>query len=234
MFPLGVGSKWNNNELKYSLRSIEKHVSGVRNIYIIGHLPSFVKNVIYIPFEDTGKCKETNIYNKVVRACQEPDISEDFLFFNDDHFILQDVVGAEFPIYHKGDLVTVVHRLKPGNRYRRCVERTMRTLHALGYRTNNFDIHSPIIYNKSKFLYAMDRYDWTPKYTFVVKSLYANTLGIDGVKEFDCKLNANMVAEEIYRYINDKKFFSIGDKAVCDQMTLVLDSLYPTPSKWEN
>src|SRR4051812_29778761 len=104
MFPVGPGSLWDDIELRYSLRSIEKHISGVKDIWIVGVLPSFVKNVRYISFPDEHKCKETNIYRKVLRACQESDITDDFLFFNDDHFMLQDYVADQYPFYQKGDL----------------------------------------------------------------------------------------------------------------------------------
>jgi hypothetical protein len=79
----------------------------------------------------------------------------------------------------------------------------------------------------------MTKYDWTNRYGFTVKSLYANSLKIDGVKEPDCKLNYETNKENIYNIIRGRKVWSIGNKAVCNDLIEVLKELYPNPSRWE-
>ncbi len=233
LYPIGGGSAWQDNELRYSLRSVEKHLKGFRDIYIVGKSPDFLKDVIHIPCDDGEPCKESNIKKKISRGCQEPSLSDDFLFFNDDHFLLQDVEASQFPFYCKGDLVLTMQHLKPNNLYRRSVERTARTLSGLQLSTTNFDTHTPIIYNKQKFLEVMDRYDWNSRFGYVVKSLYANTLKIQGIREPDCKIAHSIIAEQIYQKIDGRKVFSINDKAINDQFKIVIEQLYPNPSRWE-
>lgn len=233
VYPLGKKSRWDNNELRYSLRSIEKHLTGVDKIYIVGERPDFLQNVIHIPYEDTYACKETNIYKKVLRACQEESLSQEFLFFNDDHFILRDFNVDEFPFFYKSDLYATIQKLRPTNRYRKYLDKTMRVLHSLRLPTKNFDTHTPIIYNKQTFLEIMPKYDWEHRIGYVVKSLYANTLRIEGQREPDCKIGFQFLAEECFNIIKDRKVFSIGDAALGPQLEVVLNHLYPNKSKWE-
>lgn len=44
VYILGSGSQWRNNELRFSLRSVQKNLKGYRNIYIVGENPGFLKN----------------------------------------------------------------------------------------------------------------------------------------------------------------------------------------------
>lgn len=232
IFPLGVSSKWNDNELRYSLRSIQKHVTGYNNVWIIGQRPDFLTNVHHIPFEDVSQNKEANICRKVLRACQESSLSDDFLFFNDDHFILQDFVADQLPYYYKGDLISLANSPRRGIYYR-AIRRTVRELQKRGFDTKHFDTHTPIIYNKQKFVDVMSQYDWDVRIGLTVKSIYCNSLRIEGTKEPDRKINGLMMAQDVFEFIKDRKVFSIGDKALGPQMEIVLNTLYPTPSQWE-
>jgi len=230
---LGRGSLWNDLEIKYSLRSIEKHLSNYGNIWIVGYRPPFLQNVRHIEFKDEHPCKETNIYRKILRACQEKEISDDFLFFNDDHFILQDFIAGDFPYFWKSNLRDSSKMMKPGNRYKKAVDNAYRTLSSLGLETKSFDIHMPIIYNKKKFIDVMTKYDWDQKVSYVVKSMYANSLKIEGVREPDCKINSQITETEIKEIIKDRKVFSMGNGAIGFKMLNVLNELYPNPSKYE-
>ncbi len=236
VYVLGVRSKFDNNEIRYSLRSIEKHLKSFGNVYIIGQLPDFLKDVRHIFLDDDHWCKETNIYNKVLRACQENSISDQFLFFNDDHFLNRDYTASEFPFYYRGDIGTLVKKLeikRPNNKYSRCCKRTWRVLRALNLPTKMFDVHTPIIYDKKKFIEVMTKYDWGYKLGFIAKSLYANSLSIEGVKEYDCKINAQLPIDEMKRYVERRGVWSIGDNALGQSLDMLLKELYPNPSRWE-
>jgi hypothetical protein len=217
-----------------SLRSIEEHISNVDKIVIVGHKPEWLKDIYHIPCEDEHPCKETNIYKKILGACQDENVSEDFLFFNDDHFILQDFDANTFPYYYKGDLFFILKKLPPYNKYSTCVHRTGHTLKNLGLGTKNFDTHTPIIYNKEKFKSIMPQYDWSERFSYVVKSLYANSLGIEGVREPDCKIADSPSLEEFKNRIRERKVFSIDNAAINDSLHQLFKELYPNPSRWES
>lgn len=233
VYVVGRGSIWWDTELRYSLRSVEKHLSGVRNVWIVGHLPDFLQNVNYISYQDKERCKEANIYKKIIRACEQSDISEDFLFMNDDHFLLIDCEVSKFPFYWRTDLRSYSKTFTEGNRYKAAIDNAYRALHARGFSLNSFDVHSPILYNKQKFLNVMPQYDWDQKITYIIKSMYANSVGIVGEQAVDCKINSQMESEEIKAIIEKRKFFSMGNGAIGKKLKFVLDELYPNPSKYE-
>lgn len=233
VYPIGRGSVWGDREIKYSLRSVQKHLSGVDNIWVIGHLPDHVTNVRHIEFEDVCGNKEANICAKILRACDEPEISQDFLFMNDDHFLLSDFTASEFPYYYKGEIQAFLSKAPRRGAYIQAVVRTFYALRSKGKLTKYFDAHCPIVYNKDKFKQVMGGFDVDGKIGMVLKSLYCNILDIEGEQQIDCKINKLCMAEEILAYIKNKKFFSIGNKAINEQLEVVLKQLYPEPSRWE-
>ena len=49
VYVLGKGSRWQDNELRFSLRSVSKNLSNVGQIFIVGQIPDFVKNCVHVP-----------------------------------------------------------------------------------------------------------------------------------------------------------------------------------------
>ena len=41
LYVVGTGSKWDNNELRYSLRSIDKYGINIDRVFIVGTKPDF-------------------------------------------------------------------------------------------------------------------------------------------------------------------------------------------------
>ncbi len=178
------GSRWGDNELRYSLRSIEKHLKNYRNIYLIGYKPDWIQNVIHIEAKDDNPIPDNNILNKLYKACDHPDISDSFLFFNDDHFLLQDFDAPNFPYFYWATLKTFLRNRKDG--YGMRVRNTMKYLVGNGKPEKHFDIHYPIIYEKAKFKPCFEKLPVT-YHGYVIKSIYANTLEIGGASIPDCK-----------------------------------------------
>lgn len=188
VFPLGNKSRHRNLEIRFSLRSIEKHLEGFSDVWIIGERPDFLQNVQHIPATDPHEIPDRNIMEKVKLACHNPEISDPFLFFNDDHYLLADFKADQFPYYYD---VTIWDKIKKRgyDSYGQRMQNTMKHLQANGKPTKNFDIHTPILYRKKEFIEIMDSVDWGKNHGFVIKSLYANSLNIEGTYLKDCKHN---------------------------------------------
>ena len=186
VYVLGNGSHHDNIELLYSFRSIDKYLTGLDRVFIIGECPKWVKNVIHIPYAETSKVSDVNIMDKLTVACREVEISETFLHINDDHFFLQPMDASKMPYYYFDTLQAFIARrgLDP---YGRRVKNTLKLLLSKNLPTKYFDIHYPIIYNKSLFLNTVTNQDWTDP--FIIKSLYCNSLNIEGEFAKDNKLN---------------------------------------------
>jgi hypothetical protein len=188
VIPLGTGSRLKNFELRFCLRSIEKYLSGYRNVYIVGERPEWLQNVTHIPKPDIAdRVPDFNIMEKVSVACVDNEVSEDFIFFNDDHFLLKPFEAATFPYYYDGDLDTYVKN-RGLDGYGRRANNSLKTLQTLDLPRKYFDIHTPIVYNKEVFLKHVTAQDWTGD-GFIIKSLYANSLKIEGVSMKDNKIN---------------------------------------------
>lgn len=232
VYAIGFGSTWNDQELKYSLRSIEKHLTNYRNVYIIGSLPSFInkKSVTHIPAIDRHG-HERNIMEKVKIACSTPEISDRFLFFNDDHYLLTRFDASRFPYYYDR---TIDEKLeKARGKYADSVRHTLHALKVRKVTRKYFDVHTPILYDKRLFPETMSQVDWdAQKNGFIVKSLYCNLNRIKGVPEKDGKVHQPMSCHALERHLRDKFVFSTPNR-ITPEMAVFLDYLYPNPSKFE-
>lgn len=233
VYILGTGSKWNNNEIRYSLRSLDKFATGLDQVWIIGELPEFVQHINHIPLADASAYnREKNMFDKIIRACLEPRISDDFFFLNDDHFMLHDFRLDDFPNYHRGYIEPAFRLRPPGDAYRVSLKNTWEELKAAGKNTLHFDGHCPIVFNKEKFL-QLQQYNWTRQYGFVIKSLYGNTFDIPPTYMDDCKIAGKLTVMDIVATIWGRPVFSIGDESLNPEMKALLNKLYHEKSRWE-
>lgn len=229
VIPLGRGSEY-NHELRYSLRGIEKYLSNYRNIIVVGECPSFLKNVIHIPMQDLSN-KQHNIMLKVLAACNDERVSDKFLFWNDDFFLLKPVDAVNYPYYHNGYLYNQMLKRSPNDYYTMSMANTYNALNNPS--SMHFDIHCPIVYDKAAVKQIMGKYDWTIRHGYIVKSLYANNLGIEGEKMGDCKIDKPFQPEEILKTIEGRHIFSVGNRGTTSNLYKVLQSLYISKSKYE-
>lgn len=224
-----------NTQLKYSLRSVEKHFTGIGQVFVIGADP-YLTNVTHIQFEDKFS-PARNIWLKLLRAAHHPDISEDFLYMADDHFILQDCETRRFPYYVNGNLKDLAPTQRNG--YKTIVDNTIKTLVSKGWRTLNFNVHAPIRYNKTKLRMLATLYPDLPPLGVVTKSLYMNTFEHDfRFTTFeplkDCKIRSNIPLEEMRKKIEGRPVFSTGKESDSPNITALLKELYPNKSDYEN
>ncbi len=234
VYPIGNGSRWDNNELRYSLRSVQKYLSNVGRVHIVGELPDFIHAVNYIPFQDIHRWKETRIALKILKACQADYIGENFLFMNDDHFLLRPFDAEAFPYFMKETIATTAQNRRFNDAYRKSLVNSYMALTKNNFLTHNFDVHCPIIYNKKQFSAMMAMYDWDEtNYSFIIKSMYCNTFGIPGVPCSDLKINNPLDHCQLTDIIRGREFFSIGDRAVNSDLLMLMENLYPEPSIYE-
>lgn len=233
VYILGSGSKWADNEIRYSLRSLEKHLLDMGQVFIVGRKPDWMQGVNLIEKDDPHKCKERNIMEKVLAACKDDRVSKRFLFLNDDHFALQDFYGATLPNFRKRLLPTKHDLYRRTTTYRSALLNTALALLQRNLTFFHFDIHTPIIYDKALFPKVMELYDWRISNGYVVKSLYANTLALPHQYMTDLKIDNRLSLEHIKSLCQGRMFFSIGDKGLNEPMVHYLNELYPKKSKFE-
>jgi len=220
IIPLGKGSLWQDNELRYALRSIEKNLKDYENIVIVGEKPEWVTGVHFIPQDDPYRCKERNIMEKVRTACLTATVSDLFLFSNDDIYFMEPISIHEVLYWHSGTIASYSEG-KRLNGYMECMKRTNAILIERGVvEPLYYDIHVPIPYAKKLFLEVMAKYEWRQKSTYTIKSLYCNTLGIRGVYMDDVKRKEG------------HQFYSTTDKILGLQRQHLMEK-FPEPSRYE-
>jgi len=99
VYILGSGSPVANEEIRYSVRTLAEHMADLRDIYIIGEDPGFLPGAKHIAYPDEHQEKWKNAHAKILRACAIPELSDTFLLMNDDFFMRQSFLGAEWPFY---------------------------------------------------------------------------------------------------------------------------------------
>lgn len=223
VIPLSDTSKWYDIELKYALRSIEQYID-VWNVFIVGLCPSWLTGVIHIPYTDIPNLrqKEKNIVGKVLAACHDERVSNDFIFANDDHFLLEPWMGLH---EHGGPLVP-----NYPNAYNQTVKNT---IDLIG-QWNNFDIHCPVTFNKRQYIRIFEGLD-IPDFGYCMKTVYcAKSFGSNfGVYCDDLKLNSAFNMVQLDSILSSRRWFSMSDIAFDGDLRQWLQKRFKIRSKWE-
>lgn len=219
----------NSHELRFALRSIQKHLGGYGEIWLIGDAPDWIRNVRRIPMGDSQnpRRKEENIYRKILAGIFEDEITDQFAFWNDDHYLLADTVARDFPCYTHRTLRE--GQLQNNGDYRTTLIRTERLLTGKNLGILDFDCHCPIVYDKSLFIEAFAGVEWRD-WGYAIKSIYCNSLGVEGVRCEDLKLTGRKI-KEMQNRIRGRSWFSTGSSNPI--MEQFLAGLYPRKSRYE-
>lgn len=216
-------------ELKYCLRSIDKYLTGYRKIIIVGDLPAGI-TTDYIPASDIINRKEQSIMRKIMLAAKHPDVTEDFVMWHDDHFLMRPLSCSDIKYWYDEPLPNLLNRNPKG--YGATIRHTITNLEEAGRPDFNYDIHTPIIFNKQKFIDVNERLcKWDKEY--LIKSLYCNHTSVEGTQMKDCKINSPLTPEKIKDHIAGRLFFSTGPVSLVGAMVQVFEEMYPEKSRWE-
>ena len=140
------------DELKYSLRSVEKNFP-IGKVWFIGGKPKGFQNVVRLQHEQIGNCKWELIRSSMWKAVNAEDLTEEFFLFNDDFFIMKPVDTDSFINFVDGTLSRRIdelhteHGMNPYCRTLFKLEQELRTMHEP---TMNFDVHLPMLLNKEQ------------------------------------------------------------------------------------
>jgi hypothetical protein len=181
VYILGTGSKWQDNEIRFSLRSVTKNLTGVGNVWIIGELPCFIDETkvkhLYYPDRHSKDNADANMIDKLLHACQQPELSDDFIFMNDDFFILKPMHVDEIPLLHKGDMKDKAPDYwAKTDIWTKRILNTFNTLKAADMTTMLYDLHCPMPMNKTLFPAVMEQFDYATIPGLNFRSLYGNAV----------------------------------------------------------
>jgi len=237
VIPLGNRSEWNDNEIRYCLRSLEKYFVDLGNVYIVGFLPSFIQRVIHIPAEDVFKVnKDANLIRKVLLACRNEQLSQEFIRMSDDQLLLKSCDKEDFYPKYSGDLRDLNWKFL--NRWRNRLKRTFEILLLQNKSSYHYDSHIPALYNKELFEKVMLNYEWgVEKAGFTINSLYFNNIDIER-KRMTGNFKANFErlftdVDEINQELNGKTVAGYNDKGLTPELKVIIEKLFPEKSSFE-
>lgn len=196
VFPVRPGDS--NEELRYSLRSLAKHVPHHR-VWIAGYRPSWVSGEVgYIPVHQYAPRtrKWANARANRWAACHHPEVSEQFYLFNDDMFVMQPV--SEIPVLHRGRVTDVIRRYKDrgiqpargakGSYLRGMIE-TLAVLRALGiHNPLSYELHIPLPVTKHGLAAAIDIGEQAKIEVPHIRTIFGNLYELGGVETEDVKI----------------------------------------------
>lgn len=150
VYVVGERSKWgdDNDLLRYSIRSLYDSGIDFDRIFIVGHRPAWMKNIVHIPIKDV-KGTAISMTNKILAACTDERISDDFILCADDYFFLNnDVKWDQVPTWGDYTHKKISARTQFGVALRNSMDRLKR----IGVRPMNFESHCPMVINKKRYL----------------------------------------------------------------------------------
>ena len=231
--PLGPGSRYENIEIKYALRSIEKYAIGWRKIWIVGAIPSFLHETdrIRLIQKNEYKCnKQSRVQRKIQWAIENLSITDNFAYWNDDFLVLKQFDIRCIPNYVNGN----ISLSKQNSGWRECRRRTGQMLKDSGKTIYNFDIHVPLIFNKEKHLQLKEWWHKLSNETPLMRSLYGNNFCSDNIQRLrDIKLQQKwkIVIDNILN--GNRWVISYGDGALKTGFGEWMQAFLPTKSSFE-
>lgn len=209
VYYLGKGSLENDDELRFSLRSLEKYMGDLGKVFVVGEKPDWLGGVEHLTAFDEQKKQWQNVLLKVRQVCSLPNLSAEFLLMNDDFFAVEPFRGEDVPFWS----VTGASGGSSG--------------------AISFAIHRPMRINKEWYL-KMPLTIETPG-VFSPRSFYANFYKAKPVPVRDVILRPGKGMPPFLDQLRGQSWFSIDDVTMTDpEFRQFIFELYPEPSAYEN
>lgn len=214
---------WQDNELRYSLRSLHLHVPHAR-VVVVGARPPWLRNVVHIPARDRHRFPSLNTMEKLVTALRSGEVGERFILMNDDFFFLSDF--EELPVYHGGSLYasTLTGR---GSWHGMAKVATWKLLATRMSNARLFDLHFPTTAHTER---AIEVCSMVPTGTpFLFSTLYHNLEGTRASRHADFKVRRRWKEPS-----PTTRFLSVDEAMPSDfGFRKWLRGQYPDPSPYE-
>lgn len=216
-----------NPELIHSVRSVCENFP-YRKIWFLGGCPEGIIPDCHISIQPISKIKTKTTANLFKKACANSLITDDFILFNDDFFVMKEV--ESLPPRYSSTLEETAARIKrkykKATHYTKLLEEASQKLKEKGCTTFNFDMHVPMVINKEKMLKVMEEFPGIG----CKRSLYGNyyELWKTGIEKKDVKIH------NLGPVVLDKDFVSTDDDTFLKGETgRLLRNRFPKPSKYE-
>lgn len=243
LYIVGSGSKFDNIELRWSLRSVEKYGRNVGRIVVAGVIPDFLSDeVVKVPVEQRSWLYAKNNMANVVAAIERGAVDGDFLLSADDHFYMRETDFDAFPVYHCGALPFHVEPECRNKEYFMGLVFSRWLLGMCGMPTYNTSCHNniPVSADSIRECHRIMAASRDPEYRMNPWALLGNMYlhrhpDEKPVHRNDIKLENPLGSTgEVKRAIGDAAFFSVGDAATASApFRKYMMHEFGKPCRWE-
>ena len=145
-----------NEELRFSLRSIEKNCGHLINrVVFVGGAPKGFKNYVHIKTHQQFGTKHLNVMHGIYTTCKskQPKITDNFILMNDDFYVLQPL--NDIYAYVDGSMEDRIYSL-PKGAYRERMGAAYGLLKTFIVKPLNFAVHTPMRVNKANAAHLLE------------------------------------------------------------------------------
>lgn len=226
-----VGPDDRNDELRYTLRALERNFPDHGPVFVVGYKPGWLINVEHIEGNPAHGRPHINVYRNILIAAEDPRVPDQFLAFNDDFFITEPV--DEIPVAYKERLIVQVERAARSRSkntwWNRSLAFTLQCLRDAGYDDPlSYELHMPLPVDKvgmakalRMFVDVADEYGDPPQW----RTLYGNVNQVGGIVLPDCKARGASRAVHVPFFSTDASSWRIFGRRFAAR--------YPQPSPYE-
>ena len=228
-----LGSKWENNELRYALRSLQQYFPNMGRVFIVTEvLPEWLTNVVHLFAKDEHRSnKDANLIDKVLLACKSG-VSDTFIRMSDDQCLLSKWDGQG--IWHRGDRDSFRDILQ-SNKWWKRFDKTCQHLEAHGRPCFFYDCHCPIQVDRKEFIRIAEEADYATLPGMCINTLYCNSVEIPREKLNGQKLDVHQRAgpNKLEMLTKDKLFLGYSHIGTNQWMKEFLQQRFPEHSRFE-
>lgn len=198
-----------NEELRYSLRSVEQNWK-CRNVVFYGGCPDGLTPDKHYKVEQNQSSKWKNVRKMMKEAFQNNELTENIWIFNDDFFIMKPGL-EDMPPQYNGELFAHINRVEQRHRgsqteWTKLLRDLAFALMYAGKGRLNYEVHKPMLINRKKALVVLDKFPDVHGF----RGLYGNYWEIGGRSKHDMKC---LVLDYPIEKIKDWEFLSTQDES---------------------
>lgn len=166
--------------LRLSLRSIDEHLPHAR-VWLAGYAPRWIVDVSHLATRESASNKYARLNEALLEVAQCDEISERFVYMNDDVFVLEPV--DEIPALHRGPIASIA---RTRITYRESLRLARAELESRGVESPlSYELHVPMLMERAKLRETFELARVPPG---MVRTMYGNVHAIGGDESDDVKV----------------------------------------------
>jgi hypothetical protein len=239
-------STW-GEEIRYSLRSFERFFPDMGTVWIVGYLPPYLNpgavRVVPEPKMPRPGVFVESVARRIIN--EELELSDEYVFAQDDNYVLKPVTIDDFGPLWVQDLDQVSNR--GTGPWQLMLWRTYDLLKFMGLPAINYESHTPQRVNREKYREVAQRFIHTENaanhryHSVCTTSAYWNIVGVAEQERrwaLDHRIGfsdgeRNQTEAMIRAQIQGKTFVFHNDAGLNDPLKKVIQALYPEKSRFE-